>query len=414
MANQRAADNPSGGIYYGWFIVVAAFFAFGVVYGTVTYSFSVFVNPIAKSFGVTPTRVLFGFTITNIGTGLLGILAGRFLIRFRIRKGLFAGLAVMAIGFLALSAIQSLWQLYAVYGVIIAFGSIVVAPLGASSIVANWFNANRGRALTMATLGTSFGQLLLPRLAAYIIDGWGWQTAYRVFALLMVAVMPVIVLIAIDRPEDKGLLPYGGSVDQVNAAAAEPALLTNRQILRRFDFWTVGLSYVLTVTVYLALVAVMVPYARTYGVSALEASEMTVTMGAFAIVGKIAFATWTDRMGLRNTFWVAIGLNFTACLLLVAVPGYAVLFAASALVGGSAGGVLPLWPGMIAFRFGRNALPQVMGLMSPMVLIVQGFGAPFATAMHFRPAYVVFLVMLIGSIILSYRLNRTPETGQAL
>jgi hypothetical protein len=98
---------------------------------------------------------------------------------------------------------------------------------------------------------------------------------------------------------------------------------------------------------------------------------------------------------------------------LVAFPGYAVLFAASALVGGSAGGVLPLWPGMIAFRFGRNALPQVMGLMSPMVLIVQGFGAPFATAMHFRPAYVVFLAMLIGSIILSYRLNRKPEAGQA-
>ena len=95
-------------------------------------------------------------------------------------------------------------------------------------------------------------------------------------------------------------------------------------------------------------------------------------------------------------------------MLLVAVPGYSVLFAASALVGGSAGGVLPLWPGMIAFRFGRRALPQVMGLMSPMVLIIQGFGAPVATAMHFPPAFVIFMAMLAGSLLISSRVDRAP------
>ncbi|MGI4876012.1 MAG: MFS transporter, partial [Janthinobacterium lividum] len=374
----------------------------------VTYSFAVFVNPVAKSFGTSTTSVLFGFTLANIGTGVLGIYAGRLLMRFPIRRMMLAGLVVMAIGYTGLSAATALWQFYLLYGIVIAFGSIIVAPLGAAAIVANWFAVSRGRALTMATLGTSFGQLVMPRLAAYVIDGWGWPAAYRVFALATLIAIPIILLIVVDRPEDKGMHAYGATPDTATGSTPAVELLSNREILRRPDFWSIGVSFVLTVTVYLALMAVMVPYARTYGVTALEASELTIVMGLSAIVGKIMFATWTDRIGLRNTFWVAVALNLLACTLLATVPDYKILFVASALAGASAGGVLPLWPGLIAFRFGRHALPQVMGLMSPMVLILQGFGAPFASAMHFRPAFVVFAVMLVASAIFARNLNKAP------
>ena len=406
MVTINATGAPASRLFYGWLIVLAAFFAFGIVYGTVTYSFAVFVNPVAKSFGVSTTSVLFGFTLANIGTGVLGIFAGRLLMRFPIRRMMLAGLLIMAIGYLGLSAATSLWQFYLLYGIVIAFGSIIVAPLGAAAIVTNWFAVSRGRALTMATLGTSFGQLVIPRLAAYVIEDYGWPAAYRVFALVTLLAMPIILLIVVDRPEDKGLHPYGGAPQPNEAAAPAAALLSNSEILRRPDFWTIGVAFVLTVTVYLALMAVMVPYARTYGVTALEASQLTITMGVFAIIGKIMFATWTDRIGLRNTFYVAISLNLVACILLAAVPDYKILFVASALAGASAGGVLPLWPGLIAFRFGRHALPQVMGLMSPMVLILQGFGAPFASAMHFRPAFIVFVVMLIVSAVVARNLNK--------
>jgi MFS family permease len=408
MVTGSDTGRPPAGFFYGWLIVLAAFFGFGIVYGSVIYSFSVFVNPVATTFETTTTKVLLGFTLTNIGTGILGIWAGRLLMRYSIKYVMVGGLLVMAAGFLGLSAVTALWQFYLLYGLVIAFGSIIVAPLGASAIVSNWFVANRGRALTLATLGTSFGQLLLPRIAAGVIDGAGWQSAYRVFAVACLIVIPIVLLIVVDRPEHKGLQPYGGSPDATSAAAPAAKLMTNGEILRRFDFWSIGVSFVLTVTVYLALMATMVPYARTYGVTALEASQMVLAMGVAAIVGKILFATFTDRMGLRNTFWIAIGLNLAACTLLVTTQAYSMLFVASALAGASAGGVLPLWPGMIAFRFGRHALPQVMGLMSPMVLVIQGFGAPFATAMNFRPAFMIFIVMLLASAFFARNVNRAP------
>lgn len=400
-----STGRAASGIFYGWFVVLAAFFAFGIVFGTVTYSFTIFVNPIAEAFGTTPTRVLIAFTLTNIGTGVLGIYAGRLLTRYGIRTAVMLGLAVMAAGFFALSMATALWQVYVLYGLVLAFGAIIVAPLGASALVTNWFTASRGRALTLATLGTSFGQLVLPRIAASIMDGQGWQSAYRAFALALLLVMPIIWFIVVDRPEDKGLLPYGG----VAEAAAPPVALTSREILANRSFWTIGFAYALTVTVYLALVGVMVPYAKTFGVTALAASNLIVVMGVFAIIGKIGFATFADRMGLRYTFWIAIGLNLLGCILLAATRDYRLLFVAGAAVGASAGGVLPLWPGMIAHRFGRQALPRVMGLMSPMVLIVQGFGAPLATALNYQPAFYLFIVMLLASATISRRIDTVPS-----
>lgn len=395
----------AGGSLYAWVIVLAAFLCFGVVFGTVTYSFTVFVNPIAKAFGVSPTQVVLGFSLLNIGTGVLGIFAGRLLGRFSIRNVMVGGLVLLAAGFFALSMVSSIWQFYLAYSLVVAFGSAIVAPMGAAAVVTNWFAANRGRALTMATLGTSFGQLLIPPFAAQMIESGGWDGAYRAFALMMLVVAVPIAFIVVDHPSKRGLLAHGAA-----AAAPEPAaharLLTNAEILRRADFWVILFSYLLTVIVYLSLVATIVPYARTFGVTAVQAAQLAATMGMAAIAGKIGFATFTDRMGLRNTFWIAIGLNLTALILLSFVQGYPVLFVASACIGASAGGVLPVWPGLVAFRFGPRALPQVMGLMSPIVISLQGFGAPLVTGLHYRPAFLILIGSLAVSAILSRNLSK--------
>jgi predicted MFS family arabinose efflux permease len=181
--------------------------------------------------------------------------------------------------------------------------------------------------------------------------------------------------------------------------------------MRRADFWSIGISYILCVVVYLALVASIVPYARlSYGVSALQASNLVVMMGVGAIIGKLCFAAWTDRMGLRNTFWVAVALNVIALVLLLTVPDYRILYLISACVGGAAGGILPVWPGLVAFRFGHRNLSQVMGLMGPIVVSLQGFGAPLAAQLHYRPAFELFLGFLLVSFLISRNLNR-PAAG---
>lgn len=408
---QMAAKSPqgSGAFHYGWIVVFAAFVAYGMVYGTILYSFTVFVNPVGAAFGASTAQVQLGFFLTNVGTGILGIYAGRLLSRYSPRNCIVAGLVILAASFCALSVTTALWQFIALYGLCVAFGAALAAPMGAAAIVSNWFHTYRGRALTFATLGTSFGQLVIPKVAAIITEAYGWQMAYRAFAvILLVIAVPIILLLVKDHPKDKGMSAYGEDqqVSPSSTAAAALPRLTTAQVLKRGDFWSISLSYIFCVIVYLALVASIVPYGRTFGVSALEASNLVVAMGAGAVVGKISFAIVTDRLGLRNTFWIAIMLNAVALILLLTVPDYNILFVAGVLAGGSAGGMLPVWPGLVTFRFGRQSMSQVMGLMGPIVVSLQGIGAPLAAQLHYRPAFEIFLLFLVAAAFLSRNLNK--------
>ena len=402
--------TTQGGFFYGWIIVLAAFFAFFLVYGTVTYSFTVFANPIAEEFGTTVTNVTLAFTAMNIGTGLLSPFAGRLMARYQPRKCMLGGLAVLAIGYFLLSLTTATWQVIVLFAVVISLGGAIVAPLGASAIVTNWFTAQRGRALTVAILGTSAGQILFAKyIASPIIQDYSWETAFQVFAACYVVAIPIIWFLVVDHPEEKGLKPYGSDSVSPSAGASDSLNApkqTTGEILRRGDFWAIGFGYLFVVTSYLSAVGTIVAYGRTFGMPASEAANLVLTMGIAGVLGKFAFATWTDRWGLRNTLWIAAVLNFIALGLQVTIPTVQVLYIAAAFYGASAGGILPVWPGLIAFRFGRAALPQVMGIMSPMVWVIQGFGAPFTTAMNFKPAFYFFMALLIVSLFITRNLNK--------
>ena len=393
----------------GSLVVFAAFIAFSLVYGTVLYSFTVFANPVAKTFGASLAQVQLAFAATNVGTGILGIFGGMVLARYSKRLCIIVGLAILAASFYALSMVTTLWQFIAVYGIAVAFGASLAAPMGASAIVNNWFIKNRGRALTFATLGTSCGQLLIPKyLAAPLIADHGWQAAYQGFAALLVVVgIPIIFFLVTDTPEEKGLHPYGYDTAQAAGAHSMNAPIpSTAQILARADFWTIAISYILGVVVYLALLASMVPYARGLGITPAEGATLVAISGIAAIAGKFFFAAFTDRMGLRNTFWIALALNLASLTALLTMTDFTGLAIASACVGGAAGGLLPVWPGLVAFRFGRHTLPKVMGLMGPIVVSLQGFGAPFAAAMHYTFAFEVFVGFTIVSFIVSWNLNK--------
>jgi MFS family permease len=403
---------PKSSLALGSLMVFLSFLAFGVVYGTGLYSFTIFAPELAKAFNTDRPSVQLAFLLLNVGTGILGIFGGRLLASISTRLAMIIGLVILSAGFVGLSFASSLVMVYVLYAVVVAGGSIIVAPLGASAIVTNWFATARGAALTMATLGTSFGQFVIPLIASMVIKQHSWQTAYMVFGgIAIVAILPMLFII--DRPEKKGLIPFGADkMAHTPATDWKPELPTNGQILGRSDFWIIAGSYILTVICYLAIVSTIAPYALSVQVAPDVVPKLVMTMGLSAIVFKLIFAAITDKIGLRNTFWMAVALNLAANIILITNPtNLNLLFVAAACVGGSAGGILPVWPGLVAFRFGRHALPKVMGLMSPLVVSLQGAGGYFATAVGFDTAFKVFAGMLVLSAILSVGLSRPAKAA---
>ncbi len=114
---------------------------------------------------------------------------GRLTDRFGPRMVMTNRAIILWAGFLLMSRINTIWQLYLFYGVIVGTGmggSFV--PL--MSTVARWFIDKRGMMTGIVTAGTGIGVLLGPPIANHLISIYGWRLAY---VILSVAVLTAVV-----------------------------------------------------------------------------------------------------------------------------------------------------------------------------------------------------------------------------
>ncbi len=123
------------------------------------FSFGVFFAPVLSEFGWTRAATSGGFSLTWVFTGLLSILVGRLNDKFGPRIILTIAGCLLALGYLLMSQLNSLWQLFLFYGVIsIGMSAAIVPPL---STVAKWFFKMRAFMTGIVLAGTSVALMVI-------------------------------------------------------------------------------------------------------------------------------------------------------------------------------------------------------------------------------------------------------------
>ena len=161
----RGTPKPS--FFYGYVVVAVAFIIMTATIGTY-YSFGIFFKPMSADFGWNRALTSGAFSLSWLVTGFLTIAIGWLNDRFGPRPvmtlcGLLAG-----IGFLLMSQVNTIWQLYAFYGVLIGAGLSVFVPL--LSTVARWFVKRRTLMSGIVVCGIGVGSLAIPPLANWLIQ----------------------------------------------------------------------------------------------------------------------------------------------------------------------------------------------------------------------------------------------------
>jgi MFS family permease len=174
MTPQAVAPTPR--IFYGWFVVAAAFAVTFIGFGS-AYTFSAFLEPLQRDFGASRGSVSLVFSLAGFLYFGLGIVSGPLADRFGSRRLAVAGMILMAIGLVAASAARSLLQVYVAYGLGIGLG-VGCAYVPAIGAVQRWFVRRRGFASGLAVSGIGVGTLAMPPLAALLIQSFGWRGAY--------------------------------------------------------------------------------------------------------------------------------------------------------------------------------------------------------------------------------------------
>jgi MFS family permease len=186
-----------------WLILAASTVGMGMGFG-VTSSFAVFMAPLEQAFGWSRADVSFGYTLMTIGMAGGGLLWGRLADTRHLRAVVVLGALVLAVGLMAASRIETLFQLHAISFLLGAAGfACLFAPL--ASVVGLWFARRRGLAIGILTAGGAVGQGLVPLLMEWAIADLGWRGAYLWSGIAyLVILVPLMALITRAAPQRHG------------------------------------------------------------------------------------------------------------------------------------------------------------------------------------------------------------------
>ena len=215
-------DLFKGKIFYGWLVTFGcAFVVFGVAGGQ--FSFGVFLKPMTEEFGWSRATLSLAFGVTFMISGLLRPFAGYLADRYSPKWVALAGVLIMGWMLLLIPAANNLWQLYIVFAFMSIGVTLGTGPI-LTKIVSQWFVVRRGLTLGIVSGAGSFGAMFLVPATSAILVVWSWQLAYLALGLFLVAIiLPVGILFIRNRPEDKGLRPYGAGDNLTGAGGRRQA-----------------------------------------------------------------------------------------------------------------------------------------------------------------------------------------------
>lgn len=368
-------------MFLGWRMVGVAFLADFIAVGFLFYSFGVFLAAVQADLGASRTQISWALGITNLVGSFAAPLIGRALDRFPVRRIMLLGTGLTAAGFAALSQVSALWQFLAIFGSLLAVGTMSMGHLSSAKLVANWFEVRRGTALGVATVGISLSGLVMPPLATWLILNVGWRGgffAYAAATLLVVA--PVAMLFVVSRPEDVGQTPDG--LPEPEPAAGAPRLAatawSTREILRERAFFGTVIPFALGFFANSAVLTHLVPHARDLGIDAYGAASVLSFVAAAGMAGKVAFGWVADRLGASRALALSLLLQLFGVAALLVAHAYPALVVTGLVFGLGMGGMVPLQGAMLATAFGRISFGKAMGLMRPFQVPIHALGVPFA------------------------------------
>jgi len=359
-------------LFYGWWIVGASFSILLVTVGVGLYAPPIFLVPLQDHFGWSRAAIAGGGAVAALTVGAVSPLVGISTDRYGSRKVMTAGALVMGSAFCLFGAIQSLWQLYAL-NMIAAIGIASVAWIPNQTLISNWFDRIRGRAMGIGLAGIGFGGLAMPPFADFLISEFGWRIAFASLgSLVLLIVVTVTLALVQSRPEEMGLLPdgeprvsEGPAVDPIQETreGAGNEGLGLAESVRTSAFWVLSLSQVLWSFGSMSIIGHLPAFLSDQGFEKLAAGALALAIGC-SVAGRLSFGILADRFTKRRIMSLTLFLHALAVLCLFRIHSFWAIPAFVILFGLGLGGGAVLVPLLIGEYFGLRAFGKILGVIT--------------------------------------------------
>ena len=282
-------------IYYGWWIVLAAFSFAAYVGGTIFFGFTAFFEPIVKEFGWSYAQISFVITLRGLEMGIFAPVVGFLVDRFGSRKLAIFGAVTIGIGLIVLSRSNTLLSFYGAF-IIIGFGAGGCTSVVLMTAVANWFKKNIGKALGVMACGFGAGGFLVP-VVVWLIAQYGWRTALVVIGVTMWCVGIPLAFVIRNNPAPYGGLPPQEQLPDEEDGSGKKAVVEEIEFkvaARSADFWYMNLAEAIRMMVLTSVVTHVMPYLSSIGISTYTAGFVAGGIPLASIIGRFGFGWMAD------------------------------------------------------------------------------------------------------------------------
>lgn len=292
-------------------------------------SIGVLIEPIEVTFGWDRATTSIAVTINLVLYGMVAPFAAALMEKWGVRKTVTSALLMVGIAAVLTTRITDPWQLWLLWGVIIGTSTGMMALVFGAIVANRWFHTNRGLVTGVFSAANAAGQMVFLPVIASTTTNLGWQSALWVLAGLAVVGAVAVWLFLVDRPSDKGFLPYGvaeGYAVQDDArrdeSPARAALRVLREASRSGIFWGLVLTFFVCGWSTNGLVQThFISAAGDFGMTATTAAGLLAVAGAFDAVGTILSGWLTDRVDPRLLLLAYYGLRGLSLFTVDAVLG---------------------------------------------------------------------------------------------
>ena len=351
---------------YAWVVVAVVAVTLTMASGA-RFLFGVVLKPMSEEFGWNRAQLTGTVMLAMIVLSICQPLVGMLIDRIGAKSILVGGIALLGVSLIPLSFATNLWQIYVLYGVLTSFGLAAASPVLATSIVSRWFTHKRGLAMSLATSGSAFGQLLIVPIATWIMLATSWQTTYHVLAVALLAVaVPLSAIFLRDAPREmvaagRDLPPEDGLT--LREACAHPA------------FWILGFGFVVCGWTMAFPNIHFLAYADDMGMSVLHAASTVSVTAIFSILGAVLLGLAADRFQRTSVLALTYALRGLAFLLLLMLPAGNLLYVYGLVLGISWTATTPLTAAIAADRYGPKHLGLIFGSLFTFMNLGFGFAS---------------------------------------
>jgi MFS family permease len=419
FSDRLAARLP---FFYGYVMMPVAMMIQVCTSPGQTFAISAFTPAIRESLRLSDSKLSLAYMMGTVLAALPLSLVGPMSDRWGLRATTLVATVALSLTCLLASQVSGFLTLFLAFFALRFLGQGSLTLLSGNAI-SMWFRTKIGRVSAAMSFGTAITFAFVPEWIHESIESYGWRQTYQAMAVVVAVLMlPLLVLLFRNRPEDVGQSVDGARApsDRADSATDPTGLadqsLTLRQAMRGRSFYILAVATSMWAMVGTGVVFYLFTLCDDRGFHSDVPADLFKTFGLTMLAAQLAGGVLADFWPLSRllgigTVMLALGTGMLLSSSVAMLHGFAVLF------GGGQGLLIAVGAVVWVRYYGRLHLGSIRGTVWSLTVAGSGCGPLIMGVVrdhhgNFEAAIIAFFTILSALAVIAWWAT-PPTVGRA-